>query len=126
MIEPVDFLNLAKELNEDDSGQEAKHRTSISRAYYAAYHEAAQCYASHENLELTDSLFGNHQAFIRKLQENRSEKLIRTIGNQLYDLKKDRIKADYKLNQEVTSSAAKKSFFASTKIITNSDKLLRT
>lgn len=64
MIEPTDFLSLAEELSKDNGGQEAKLRTSISRSYYAAYHEVTKRYADHKNLKLSDSIFSNHQTFI--------------------------------------------------------------
>lgn len=122
MITPSDFLKLAEELKKD-SGQEAKHRTSISRAYYAAFHEAVRQYAKYRNLEPDDRIFNNHQVFIRELIQNQSKELIRTIGNQLQSLKKDRFKADYNLNQNITLSSATKSYVASKKIIDNCSKL---
>lgn len=123
MITPSDFLDLAEELNNDDRAQESKHRTSISRAYYAAFHEAVKQYAKYKNMDIKDRIFENHQYFIRELRLDQSKELIRTIGNQLHSLKKDRFKADYELNQNITLSAAVKSFHTSKRIITNCSKL---
>ncbi|MBF0235737.1 MAG: hypothetical protein HQK65_22280 [Desulfamplus sp.] len=125
MINPSDFLNIAEELIKDNNGQEAKHRTSISRSYYAAYHEVVIQYAKYKKLDIKDSIFSNHQTFIRNLTQNKSQSLIRTLGNQLHSLKKDRFKADYELNKDISLSSAKKSYFASKKIINNCRELLK-
>lgn len=115
MIDPSDFLTVANELA--TATEEAKLRTAISRAYYAAYHQVVKKYADREELALSDHLFGNHQNFIRELKTRHSGEL-KKIGNQLYMLKKDRFRADYNLKNNVTKSAAKKSCSASLKIIT--------
>jgi len=122
MIEPSEFLTVARKLSAPGTG-EAEHRTAISRAYYAAYHEAAQKYAIRKNLPLSDSLFENHQKFIHELRSQKTSSVARTIGNQLQSLKKDRVLADYKLKASVTASSALKSCTASQAIIEGSQNI---
>jgi len=120
MIEPSDFLDLADKLSSDPELGEASYRTAISRAYYAAFHEVVQRYANKKGLELSNLIFENHQNFIRKLKEERSFGEFRKIGNQLHGLKKDRTRADYKLDQDIATPMVKKSITISRKIFTES------
>jgi uncharacterized protein (UPF0332 family) len=102
--------------NSEEKDKEAIFRTSISRAYYAAYHEVAETYSYIKQIPRSDHVFDNHQQFIRTLRQEPKKSNFKTLGNQLNSLKSDRIKADYKLNDTVSCGTAKKSCSASKRI----------
>lgn len=88
------YLELAQELIEGDTN-EAKQRSSISRAYYAAF-----CYARNYLRDYLDFKPRNdkneHQAVIKEFQKyDRKNRKMIEIGNDLSRLRLDRNKADY-------------------------------
>jgi len=123
MISPSEFFQVAEDLANSPDDEEAVFRTSISRAYYAAFHEVADAYADKKKVPRSDRLFENHQNFIRTLRELRAEPKFKKLGNQLNDLKSDRIKADYKLHQDISRNTAKKSWAASRRIFSGCQNL---
>lgn len=90
-----EFLSVAKEnfmrcqnLQTVDMRAEALCRTAISRAYYAAFHEAK----SFVDFEVQTG--GAHEKVIKALRAS-DDKNTRRIGNDLDKLRKLRIRADY-------------------------------
>lgn len=100
-MKAIDFLTLAQELS---SGNEAALRTSISRAYYAAFHQAqatAQKYTFKPNLNSASS----HQDVIDFLA-GFGDKDYRTTANYLKLARNLRKKADYQLSDPITTQDA--------------------
>jgi uncharacterized protein (UPF0332 family) len=84
-IHAKDFLKFAEWLyNLDTKGDEIDLRCSISRAYYGAFHTAIECLGI-DNYE-------NHQGVVREVKG-----IDFTLGSKLYELKKRRVEADYRL-----------------------------
>ena len=95
---PIDFLTIARELS---SGNEAALRTSISRAYYAALHQAqitAQKYTFKPNLDSASS----HQDVIDFLA-GFGERDYKTVAIYLKRARRLRKKADYQLSAPITA-----------------------
>jgi uncharacterized protein (UPF0332 family) len=91
----TDYLQLAQQLMGQDTlvSIEAKQRTAISRAYYAAYNEARTLARQHG---FRESQFDNHRSLIEHfLSEPLRE--WRSIGENLRRLRQQRNDADYKL-----------------------------
>jgi uncharacterized protein (UPF0332 family) len=96
-FDPQHFLNLATNLASDAKyNDEARYRTAISRAYYAAY------LVGRKKLELTGYTFSReentHQTvigFIRRINP--------AIGDMLSKLRKKRNDADYELDNQISS-----------------------
>lgn len=85
-IHAIDFLKFAEWLYRiDTSSNEINMRCSVSRAYYGAFHTAI------EQLGIDD--YENHQGVVKEVKA-----LDFTLGCQLYDLKKKRVAADYRLS----------------------------
>lgn len=89
----IDYLQLAQQLMGQNTlvSSEAKQRTAISRAYYAAYNEARQLARRHG---FHESQFDNHRSLIDYfLHEPLRE--WRNVGENLRRLRQQRNNADY-------------------------------
>ncbi len=125
MIDPLDYFPFAKELIYDRNNNEIKNRTAIGRSYYAVYLYATKEYIQYNNNDSEiESVISNHQAFIRRLK-NDSKRTFQKLGNQLFDLKRDREKADYRINSSISRNNAIKSYFFAIKIKGTIDKAFR-
>lgn len=99
MTSPAEMLADAKQL--DSSGKsDARRRTIISRAYYAAYHflndhPCSQAFQSGQNAGV-----GMHRQFFSYLQ-GESDRSVSYAGRRLETLYSWRIKADYRLNTPI-------------------------
>lgn len=91
MITPADLLRLAGRLATASSADKAQFRASISRAYYSAFHAAAEFLTS---LGLRPGR--NHGELQRLLLESGVPE-VQVVGRRLTDLHSFRIKADYDL-----------------------------
>lgn len=101
-MQPNEFLTLADKLAA--MGDEASHRSAVSRAYYAAYHH---CNRWHCQLPAPGSNAGQqggvHQTLINQLSNPAPElsadekRASRLLGTRLSIVKKARKKADYDL-----------------------------
>lgn len=110
MINPLEYLPLAKELITSDSNNEAKLRTSMGRSYYAAFLHAGQKYLQLKNNDpIVESTIGSHQGFIRELKES-TNRSFQKIGNKIADLKRDREKADYRIKELISKNSADTSY----------------
>lgn len=99
-FDPQLLLDLADKLcNDTNYHDESKYRTSISRAYYAAYLTAR------DKLESNGVSFSKnttvHKEVIDKLRQKN-----RIAGNMLFNLRKERNKADYELDIEIKMGIA--------------------
>lgn len=110
MTRPADLLALAHEQSAAET--EAAWRTSVSRAYYACYHEAL---AFHNALPAPGNLGQSksvHQQLIDQLLSPAKEcsrdqvKLCRFLAGRLFDLRAWRVDADYNLNQRLLRERA--------------------
>ncbi|MFP4146597.1 MAG: hypothetical protein ACLFSI_02660 [Halorhodospira sp.] len=113
-VSPNDLEAFARSLAESEPG-EAGQRCAVSRLYYSAYHRA---------LPLRDHLEppsrapkGLHDALIRRLTEAHhpdiskgTRKKIRAVGYALKRMKRDRVTADYFLDEEVGAAEVQQNF----------------
>lgn len=83
--------NLCADVNYHD---ESKYRTSISRAYYAA-HLTARCKLESSGFIFTEKK-NVHQEVIDQLKNSNKK-----ASDMLYKLRRDRNKADYKLDIQI-------------------------
>lgn len=112
-----EYLDLAKELagmKNINVSDEAKFRSSISRAYYASY---CKLYCYLRDVERDDSLPKGEEAhkghkYVRDKFVDSEEEVYRKIGQNLSRLLTDRIKADYRDNIFTTSSISSLSSLA--------------
>lgn len=99
-VKPFDFLNSAIQLA--GGGDEMSKRNALSRAYYAAYHHAREiCDPVDEDEEVQT---GMHRRFIEGLVQSEPGTLNRILGVKLNTLYAKRIKADYRLSDEIVAS----------------------
>lgn len=106
-----EFLGLAVQLSGQNISagsiptSEARYRTAISRAYYAAHHAAQK-----ELLRLKPGFKPSrkpsiHQAVIREFKSGPTKNWV-NVGDTLDTLRKSRNKADYRGNASITQSHA--------------------
>jgi uncharacterized protein (UPF0332 family) len=99
-----EYLNLAQELTGQavsPSSQEAKLRSAISRAYYAAFCKARNHLRDKEGLPIQK--IDVHQ-YVRNRFKSSPDKVRKKVGENLNRMRKDRNKADY--DDEVPRLAA--------------------
>ena len=103
MTTATDLLNEAKLLNRDAAKTEARRRTIIGRAYYAAYHKALEHPASKDfafepgKRDSHGRYRGRHQQLIEILKQSK-DPLIKNVGRKLETLRLRRNDADYDLS----------------------------
>ena len=96
MFDWSDYLDLAKELAGQTASQateEAKLRSSVSRAYYAASCKARNYLRDIEGRSIPST--GDAHVFVRDEFRHSADRLRRKIGNNLNRLRLDRNKVDY-------------------------------
>lgn len=99
-LSPEDILNLAESLC--TSPEEASYRFSVSRAYYANYHEAKRL-AEDLGLQLGTGM-GVHQSLISSFRGHGHSH--EKIAGRLNRLKIARVKSDYRLSESITKKEA--------------------
>jgi uncharacterized protein (UPF0332 family) len=93
----IDYLVLSEKLNTDNANQ-AEMRTSISRAYYCAYHKARVLCVNKLGVNSQDFKgASSHKVVIEKLKFSSDPELL-DIGVRLNALKLRREDADYELS----------------------------
>lgn len=102
-ITASDFLNSAKELMVDQS--EPATRNSVSRAYYAAFHQTNGVYSPNPEFA-KESKVGMHQTYIDQLMRADTGSRERTVAVKLSSMKGKRVKADYQLTETMMSYIA--------------------
>ncbi|WP_110710523.1 HEPN domain-containing protein [Salinicola sp. CR57] len=99
---PDRLLTIAQEQLDASSTDQARLRSAINRAYYAAFLTArAYC----EEKKLATGTGASHEKVIGSLLDRRD---LSRYGNQLNDMKRLRHKADYDWGRDVSSRDAKK------------------
>lgn len=103
-VTPDDFLKEAR--NDANRSEEIGLRTSVSRGYYAGYHQALRISRLCPQVSSFD--LGNHAALIHQLKSVQKNILgaqsIRTIAAYLTRSRDLRVKADYELSKTVSTS----------------------
>lgn len=104
MIQPADFLDSADScLRENTNHPHEVHvRSTISRAYYAAFHYA-KATAKQYNIHVEPP--AEHAGLIKALQNHQDKRLV-TAGNRLRSLRDKRTRADYRLDNNLQRSEA--------------------
>lgn len=105
-----DFLALAVRLI--SAASEAEWRSGVSRGYYACFHLASEASASFPDNAHFDIKGGVHARLIDKFHTYQSSstpesKKARQIAYVLADLRKRRVKADYKISLNFSQDEAK-------------------
>lgn len=99
-FDPQRLLDLADKLCNDQNYQdESKYRTSISRAYYAAFLTAR------DKLESTGITFSEDRSVHTEVREQLKIKN-KLASDMLYNLRRERNNADYKLGIEIKKGIA--------------------
>ncbi len=95
VFDPIKFLDLAKELNDPHRNDQARYRSSISRAYYSAHlftREKMKEIGIHIKIEVDENIGKMHKKVIDALR-NKDD----TLGGMLSALMRERHNADYKM-----------------------------
>jgi len=96
-MDPRDFNIVASKLALGKTSIEAEYRSSISRAYYAAYHVCAEILDC-LGIKVSTGLDAYSEVFSNLSTSH--DKQLKFVGSQLGTLKSDRIKADYRLSEK--------------------------
>ena len=118
MIAARAFLTLAETWSRGST--EAEWRCSISRAYYAAFHECRTALTSFGFVIPRADLA--HAFLWKRLENSGHDKAIR-IGTELSTLRRDRNQADYDLHTKVTQTLAVTSVGSATWIVATLESL---
>jgi len=94
MIKPTDLMTLAERLA--TVGAETEGRSTISRAYYSAFHEARLLLEDGCGVRFQKSDAGIHRKICNCLDESKSSEL-RSIAERLDTFRAERNRADYDL-----------------------------
>jgi uncharacterized protein (UPF0332 family) len=119
-ISPSQLFDLARALEERD--EECAWRSSMSRAYYAAFH-AAQDLGFEDWLdgELADTSHidpqRSHEKVIQKFVGAKKDLRLRSIGHMLKAMRKDRVRADYDLYVTIAEAEAASQLLVAEKVI---------
>jgi uncharacterized protein (UPF0332 family) len=89
----IEFLKLADKMVHDATATESTWRTSVSRAYYATYHQALMTAAQLD--PTVDATHTKHEQLIQWYKNAKHTSLAPTIGQALETLKRYRVRADY-------------------------------
>ena len=90
------FLDLAQELATSDTEQ--RRRTAVSRAYYGAYHVALEFVRNCDVIVPKHDVHVKLQWCIQQIGEHAARNDITKAGSKLGDLRTERNKADYDLD----------------------------
>lgn len=98
-----EFFRYAQKIYDDlksvgtdfDGAQEARCRSGISRAYYAAFHAAKDFLCRRDTNFTRHDYEGSHEVIINALKRDRNSKL-KLAGKELDRLRMKRVRADYK------------------------------
>ena len=117
-INALEFLESIRHIPDDIKSLEIDLRNAISRAYYCAYHVCEPKFqvTHHENC-------GLHEDLIESMIATNITS-VRQIAFQLRKCKAKRVKADYKLNQNIYVSEAEQVIAEVQKIADNIEQLV--
>lgn len=99
-VTPDDLLAEAKALAAAARASEARRRTVIGRAYYAAYHALLQAVQAKGYVYETKQKrpAGHHENLIHWCEHLQGDPDLKQSARRLLTMKKDRVSADYKLH----------------------------
>lgn len=99
-VTPDDLLAEAKLLASAARASEARRRTVISRAYYAAYHALLQAAQTKGYVYDTkpNRPKGSHENLIHWCEHLQGDPDLKLSARRLLTMKRDRVNADYKLH----------------------------
>lgn len=120
----AEYLHLAEELTgiaNSIAGEEARLRSTISRAYYAAFIRARN-YLRHQDLDLPRN--GDVHRYVRDYFDRSSNELHRMIANDLARLRISRNRADYDDIMTQLPVLARMSLKLAARVLANLDELL--
>jgi len=122
-FEWIRFYDFAVELNANScksGNEEAKARTSISRAYYAAFNKSKKYIIDFKSNELQsfkskpkNQNLGSHDIYIQFLVEYLKDTSLMTIGSILKDLQIMRVEADYYSDKDIRNDTVNDALIAS-------------
>jgi uncharacterized protein (UPF0332 family) len=98
------FLSLALELATSDA--EERRRSAISRAYYGAYHVARELVQRCDVIVPKRDVHNKLQWCLQQTGENAADKELVKAGSKLGDLRTERNKADYDLDDQSIAKVA--------------------
>jgi uncharacterized protein (UPF0332 family) len=102
-VNTADFMSLADELMRASHCEEIHCRAAVSRAYYAAYHEAIVT-ADHLKLSVAEGAFGDHKKLVKRYSNG--GKRLKIIANSIDTIRVARTTADYKVHNLFTHDGA--------------------
>ena len=119
MFDPGEFLRLADLIGVADAAPhpQARFRSAVSRAYYAAFLTAREVLRPHLGNSVVDKKRGVHDVVIKALSWGDPGSGLRGPGAVLRQLKKDREQHDYDLPLTSNSTLAKAAAADAEKII---------
>ena len=104
MILPEDFYKLAIKLFSDPNASEEHYRTAISRAYYAVYHAWSK-FAQSKDEKIVELISKGHWIHHGELRDW-IIKHYGELGSDIDTLLNHRIKADYRIETNITPEEA--------------------
>ena len=120
-----EYLHLAEELTgitNSLAGEEARLRSTISRAYYAAFIRARNYLRIHQDIDLPRN--GDVHRYVREYFDRSSNELHRMIANDLARLRISRNRADYDDIMTQLPVLARMSLKLAARVLINLDALL--
>ena len=114
-VKPIEILQVATKLLNNSA--EAACRSAVSRAYYAAYHHGIQVIEI--KLPITKNMTykgGCHKQLLMRLSKGQSQAW-EDIALEVDYLRRNRVRADYCLNQSISKRLAHRCVRAAQKII---------
>lgn len=96
-VSPKDFLSSAREWLESQTEMAA--RNSVSRAYYAAFHQSQLAFPPSDEVEKQRET-GMHRSYIDQLLKAQTNSAQRWVGVKLGAMKSRRVLADYRIDSD--------------------------
>ena len=127
MFDWLQYHNLAKErlgMIHEPVSEEAKQRSAISRAYYAAFNIAAEYILASEGESALPAGVAQHEAVQRHFSI-RKDGVSRKIADDFGYLRTERNKADYKINARIAPATSREAVRRAGEVIRQIDLLTR-
>ncbi len=114
------FLNFSEEIfcfQCNSENEEAKYRTIVSRAYYAAFHSSSIYLLENYGIETNVKGEGSHDRVIRELMKLNVDPIAKKAAEKLKLLKNSRKYADYNIDEKRNKLHAETAIMQSKEII---------
>lgn len=109
MFNPKEYLIFANDIiNDDNYNEQARYRSSISRAYYAAFLVARDKLKVKYPESFKDKDEDNENIHKKIIEFLRNRTMYPHIGDMLFNLRRRRNKADYNMNYNFNMKTANK------------------